>query len=257
MGVRERESKSEREGELLQFMAFGTISLSEEASLQVRQQFDLFHGKSLICRLVGSSPPRQKLRDWIRTALVGEEQLRKLIFVGRGIFILVFASEVAAQSLLSRCPLSIRFWILFAIPWYPDFEVATFDDLHQVPRFPTKIFFPDLPVQFRVPTVLQQFGSLYGTPFLDSIDVESITPSLKVASTPSQGFPDFLHFEWEGVIQMQSLRVTGRPDQCHYCHAFGHLVRDCPKGNQRRQRQRQQAFQRPKEKNTPFEPQHR
>ena len=39
--------------------------------------------------------------------------------------------------------------------------------------------------------MLQQFSSLYGTPFLDSIDVEFITPSIKVASTPSRGFPDF------------------------------------------------------------------
>ena len=112
----------------------GIISLSEEASSQVRNQFDLFQGKALICRLVGPSPPRQKLKDWIRTALIGEEQLRKLIFVGRGIFLLVFASEAAVQSLLSRCPLSIRFWLLFTAPWYLEFDVATFDELHQVPR---------------------------------------------------------------------------------------------------------------------------
>lgn len=62
-----------------------------------------------------------------------------------------------------------------------------------------------------MPAVLSQFGSLYGTPLPDSIDVESVTPSIKVASSPSQGFPDFLHFEWEGVVRKQMLRVTGRP----------------------------------------------
>ena len=125
------------------------LIFNENAIAQISEQAILLHGKALICRLVGPSPPpRQKLKDWIRTALIGEEQLRKLIFVGRGIFLLVFASEAAAQSLLSRCPLSISFRILFAFPWYPDFEVATFDELHQVPRFPTNIFFPDFPVQF-------------------------------------------------------------------------------------------------------------
>ena len=170
---------------MVESMASAPLVFSKAADAQIRQQFELLDKKALICRLVGASPPRQKLKDWIRTALSGEEALRKLIFVGRGIFILVFALEAVAQSLFSRCPLSIRCWILFAVPWYPDFEVSTFDELHQVPRFPTKIFFPDLSVQFRVPAVLSQFGSLFGTPFPDSIDVESVTPSIKVASTPS------------------------------------------------------------------------
>ena len=76
-------------GYCFEIMASASLVFSEAADAQIRQQFELLDKKALICRLVGASPPRQKLKDWIRTALSGEEALRKLIFVGRGIFILL------------------------------------------------------------------------------------------------------------------------------------------------------------------------
>ena len=160
---------------------------------------------------------------------------------------MIFLSEEGARSLAARCPLSIQHRILFAIPWYADFEVSSFDDLHQIPRFPVKLSFPELPAQFRVASVLQSFDSIFGFPFPSSVDVGSSIPSIRVATPPAQVFPASISFEWEGVIRDQRMVVSGRQNQCFSCLALGHLARDCPKASSRRasyrssQRQQQQG----------------
>ncbi|MCO5569593.1 hypothetical protein L7F22_023309 [Adiantum nelumboides] len=55
--------------------------------------------------------------------------------------------------------------------------------MHQIPMFPVKLYFPDLQARFRVPSVLLQLGSIFGTPFSESIDVDSSTPSVKLSAT--------------------------------------------------------------------------
>lgn len=181
------------------------------------------------------------------------DRLQSIIPLGRGLFIMIFLSAEGAHSLAARCPLPIQHRILFGIPWYPDFEVSTFDDdRHQIPRFPVKLSFPELPAQFRVASVLRSFGSIFGFPFPISVDVGSSVPSIRVATPPAQVFPASISYEWEGAIRDQRLVVTGRQNQCFSCLALDHLARDFPKASSRRASRR--SFQRQQQSQQHFEP---
>ncbi len=54
-----------------------------------------------------------------------------------------------------------------------------------------------MPHQLRVPIFLEEMGSIFifGIPFIDSIDVEFVIPSLKVKAIPSQEFLETLFYE--------------------------------------------------------------
>lgn len=114
---------------------------------------------------------------------------------GRVLLLLIFADGTSTHSLVTRSPISIfsQGSLLFIVPWF--LQVATFDDRHEILRFPLKILFPDLPSQFRVAIFFQELGFVFGISFRNSIDVESVIPSLAVAATPSQEFTDGLFFE--------------------------------------------------------------
>ena len=137
--------------------------------------------------------------------------------LGKGLFIMILALVEGAHSLVARCPLPIQNWILFGIPCYLDFDISTFNDRHQISRFLVKLSFPELLAQFRVASILQSFGSIFGILFLSSIDVGSSVPSIRVATPSAQVFPAAISYEWEGVIRGQRLVVTGRYNQCFSC----------------------------------------
>ena len=118
----------------------------------------------------------------MQSSLNPAQRLQSLLPLGRGLFIMIFASIEGAHSLAARCPLPIQNRILFGIPWYPDFEISSFDERHQIPRFPVKLSFPELPAHSRVTSVLQSFGSIFGILFSSSIDVGSFVPSIRVAT---------------------------------------------------------------------------
>ena len=115
-----------------------------------------------------------------------------------------------------------------------------------------KLSFPELLAQFRVASVLQSFGSIFGIPFPNSADLGSSVPSIRVATPPAQVFPASISYEWEGVIRDQRLVVTGRQNQCFSCLALGHLARDCPKASSRRASRR--SFQREQQSQQHSEP---
>ena len=160
--------------------------------------------------------------------------LQSIIPLGKGLFIMVFSFEAGAHSLAARCPLPIQNQIFFATPLYPDFEISTFDDKHQIPRFLVKLSFSELPAQFRVDSVLLSFGSIFGIPFSSSAYVGSFVPFIRVATPLAQVFSTTISYEGEGVIRGQRLVVTGRYNECFSCRALGHLARDCPKAILRR-----------------------
>lgn len=82
---------------------------------------------------------------------------------------ILLSFEDKALSLLERSSLPFQNKLFFFVKWYQGFDMATFEDRCKVSRFPVKLSFPGLPLEFRVPQVLQQFGSICGTPFQDSI----------------------------------------------------------------------------------------
>ena len=58
-----------------------------------------------------------------------------------------------------------------------------------------KYSFPRLALEFRVSGVLEQFGSIFGTPFRNSVALLSHVLSIKVAVTSSMVFPDSIFFD--------------------------------------------------------------
>ena len=149
--------------------------------------------------------------------------------LGRGLFLVVPSSPLDYLALLERSPLSLGDRLIFLSAWKEDFDPATFDEVSQTPRFPVQISFPGLLPHFRCKGVLQQFGGIFGTPFLSSLSIDSPVPYLKVAAPPNQVFPQEINFEWGDKVYLQKIVVTGRPNQCLQCNVMGHVVKNCPK----------------------------
>lgn len=200
----------------------------------VFERISTFSQRALIGRLIICSPIKGVFRDWLLASLAIEHgPIEDVLLLGKGTFMILLSSEEKALSLLERSPLPFQNKLFFFVKWNQGFDMATFEDRCKVPRFPVKLSFPGLPPKFRVPQVLQQFGSICGTPFQDSIQLQSSIPSIKVAALPSMVFPELIRYEWEEVLFSQRVIVTGRPNQCLRCSVLGHLVKDCPKAQNR------------------------
>lgn len=218
------------------------VAFDESTRRDIDDHVAILSSRGVIGRLVGHSARKCSIRDWVQSALSPSERLQSVIPLGRGLFIMIFLSVEGAHSLVVRCPLPIQHRILFGIPWYPEFDVSSSDDRFQIPRFSVKLSFPELPAQFRVASMLQSFGFIFGFSFSSSVEVGSSVPSIRVAIPPAQVFPASISYEWEGVIRDQRLVVTGRQNECFSCLALGYLARDCPKASSRHASRR--SFQR-------------
>ena len=185
--------------------------------------------ESSIGRLVGYCRIRGSFRDWVVASLrIQEGCIEDILLLGRSTFMLLLSSEECASALLEQSPFPCSEHLVFLVRWYEDFDLSSFEDRCQVPRFQVKLSFPGLPPEFRVPQVLSQFGALFGTPFQRSIQTRSPIPFLMVAAHHSMDFSETIRYEWADTVHTQSLVVTGRPNQCLSCHKMGHLVKDCP-----------------------------
>ena len=206
------------------------LSFTSEAKQAILENISKFASRALIGRFVGYRRIRGSFRDWIIASirLRGGGRIEDILLLGRSTFMLLLSSEECASALLEQSPLPCSEHLVFLVQWYSDFDLSSFEDRCQVPRFPVKLSFPGLPPEFRVPQVLSQFGALFGTPFQGSIQLRSSVPSLMVATHHSMDFPDSIRYEWADTVRSQVLTVTGRPNQCLNCHLMGHLVKDCP-----------------------------
>lgn len=105
------------------------------------------------------------ISDWILAGIkVPDGKVEDVLLLGKGTFMLLLSSEECTSSLLASSPLSLHDKLIFLVKWYPDFDMAAFEDRCQVPRFPVKLSFPGLPSEFRAPQITQ-LGSIFGTPF--------------------------------------------------------------------------------------------
>ena len=205
------------------------ISFSSEAKTAIHEHICTFSSRALIGRLVGYRRFKGSFRDWVAASLrIREGRIDDILLLDRSTFMLLLSSEECASALLEQSPLPCSEHLVFLVRWYEDFDLSSFEDRCQVPRFPVKLSFPGLPPEFRVPQVLSQFGALFGTPFQRSIQTRSSIPSLMVAAHHSLDFPETIRYEWADTVRTQSMVVTGRPNQCLSCHKMGHLVKDCP-----------------------------
>lgn len=203
------------------------ISFSNVTKQVIFDKISKYSSRAIIDRIVGYRRVIGAFKD--RSLSLREGRIEDILLLGKGTFMVLLSSQESVAPLIDRSPLSFGDKLIFFSQWYQGFDMSTFEDRCGMPRFPVRLSFPDLAPEFRVPEVLSQFGSIFGPPFQDSIQLSTSVPYLMVAVSPSVEFSDSINFEWEGSIITQRLVVTGRPNQCLRCHTLGHLVKDCPK----------------------------
>ncbi|MCO5581830.1 hypothetical protein L7F22_035719 [Adiantum nelumboides] len=85
-------------------------------------------------------------------------------------------------------------------PSYIEAQKQRMQQTSRIPKFPVKLSFPDLQVRFRVTSVFLRFGSVFGTPFSESIDVDSSTPSVKQAKEVEGGRKNISFLTYDGTF---------------------------------------------------------
>ena len=189
-------------------------------------------GRTLVGRMVGHSPSRSSIRDWLQSALrVPDGRVAEIELAGRGIFRVVLSDETTAQALLLRSPILADSRAIHLREWYPEFTAEDFESRFDIPRFPVTVAFPGIPLQFRhlISSVVGRMGTVVPGSLVTGVG----TPRVQVWAPASTVFPDVVEFLWRESSFRQRVSVTGRPDQCLRCQEFGHLVRDCPRPTRR------------------------
>lgn len=82
--------------------------------------------------------------------------------VGLGIH--YFSEEAPCCYSLLRRVLLNSVQLIFLVCWYEDFNLSTFLDRCEVLRFPIKLSFLGLLIEFKMSHVLSLFGAIFGTP---------------------------------------------------------------------------------------------
>ncbi|MCO5577591.1 hypothetical protein L7F22_031422 [Adiantum nelumboides] len=188
-----------------------------------------FSGRTLVGRLVGTTPSRPTVREWIESALGGSPaRILELSMMTTSLFLLQLSDFFSTDALLARSPISSGSRLLVFQRWTPQFDQDEFDRQQQIPRFPVTLSFPSLPIFMRrcIPRMAARWGIVIPGSFVSEIG----TPRIQVYAPDDTQFPDLVHIrDRVGQIRAQRMVVTGRPYQCLRCHAFGHHARACPR----------------------------
>ncbi|MCO5592047.1 hypothetical protein L7F22_046041 [Adiantum nelumboides] len=84
-----------------------TYDLMEEDEAKMQTAIQHFSGRTLVDRLMGTSPSCSTVREWIQSALRGSTgRILELTMLGRGIFLLQLTDTVSIGALLARSPIS-------------------------------------------------------------------------------------------------------------------------------------------------------
>ncbi|MCO5566381.1 hypothetical protein L7F22_020058 [Adiantum nelumboides] len=127
-----------------------TYELTEEDETEMRTAIEHFSGHTLVGRLVGTTPLRPTVREWIESALGGSiVRIPELSMMGAGLFLLQLSDSVSIDALLARSPISSVSRLLVFQRWTPQFDQDEFDCQQQIPRFPVTLSFPSLPIFMR------------------------------------------------------------------------------------------------------------
>ncbi|MCO5558813.1 hypothetical protein L7F22_012400 [Adiantum nelumboides] len=223
-----------------------TYELTPEDETEMQTAIEHFSGRTLVGRLVGNTPSRPTVREWIESALGGSPaRILELFMMMAGLFLLQLSDSVSTDALLARSPISSGSRLLVFQRWTPRFDQDEFDRKQQIPRLSVTLSFPSLPIFMR--RCIPRMAARWGIVIPGSLVSEIGTPRIQVYALGDTQFPDLVHIrDRAGQIRAQRMVVTGRPDQCLRCHAFGHHARACPRQPQaRRQAQAQAQAQAP------------
>ncbi|MCO5569110.1 hypothetical protein L7F22_022817 [Adiantum nelumboides] len=127
-----------------------TYKLTPEDEMEIQTAIEHFSGRTLVGRLVGSTPSRPTVREWIESALGGSTaRILELSMMTAGLFLLQLSDSVSTDALLARSPISSGSRLLVFQRWTPQFDQDEFDRQQQIPRFHVTLSFPSLPIFMR------------------------------------------------------------------------------------------------------------
>ncbi|MCO5592891.1 hypothetical protein L7F22_046895 [Adiantum nelumboides] len=138
-----------------------TYELTPEDEMEMQTAIEHFSGRTLVGRLVGTSPSRPTVREWIESALGGSTaRILELSMMTAGLFLLQLSDSVSTDALLTRSPISSGSRLLVFQRWTPQFDQDEFDRQQQIPRFPVTLSFPSLPIFMRgcIPRMAARWG---------------------------------------------------------------------------------------------------
>ncbi|MCO5574546.1 hypothetical protein L7F22_028333 [Adiantum nelumboides] len=95
-----------------------------------------FSGRTLVGRLVGTTPSRPTVREWIESALGGSPARILELSMTAGLFLLQLSDSVSTDALLARSPIFSGSRLLVFQRWTPQFDQDELDRQQQIPRFP-------------------------------------------------------------------------------------------------------------------------
>ncbi|MCO5584588.1 hypothetical protein L7F22_038519 [Adiantum nelumboides] len=90
-----------------------TYDLMEEDEAEIQTAIQHFSGRTLVGRLVETSPSRPTVREWIQSALGGSNgRILELTMMGRGIYLLQLSDTDSTDALSARLQISLFFSFL-------------------------------------------------------------------------------------------------------------------------------------------------
>ncbi|MCO5612080.1 hypothetical protein L7F22_066342 [Adiantum nelumboides] len=127
-----------------------TYELTPEDETEMQTAIEHFSGRTVVGWLVGPTPSRPTVREWIESALGGSTaRILELSMMTASLFLLQLSDSVSIDALLARSPISSGSRLLVFQRWYPQFDQDEFDRQQQIPRFPVTLSFPSLPIFMR------------------------------------------------------------------------------------------------------------
>ena len=214
--------------------AYRVVLTKQQSSLMKQAANDFAH-TSVYGRVIGHSPSKADIRDWLQSTLYLEDNhIEEVALMGRGIFWLKLSSARAASDMVRRSPTSVGDKIILMVPSYRGFSTADFDACFRIPRHPVTLVFPGLAIELR--PIIKDLGAHFGwvmqDTFVDTVAATGV-PKVHVAVLNPSSLPAKLKIVTDASTITQSLVVIGQPSQClqehcsHVCSPIW-LGRACP-----------------------------
>ncbi|MCO5589302.1 hypothetical protein L7F22_043268 [Adiantum nelumboides] len=163
-----------------------TYELTPEDETEMQTAIEYFSGRTLVGRLVGTTPSRPTVREWIESALGGSTvRILELSMMTAGLFLLQLSDSVSTDALLARSPISSGSRLLVFQRWTPQFDQDEFDRQQQIPRFPVTLSLPSLPIFMR--RCIPRMAARWGIVIPGSLVSEIGTPRIQIWNSMRKG----------------------------------------------------------------------
>lgn len=149
---------------------------------------------ALYGRVMGLSPSRVEIRDWLQASLCLEDShITEVALMGKGIFMLKLSTMECASNLKAHSPITVDGKILSFVAWYRGFRSSDFDTQLHIPRFLVTPLFLGSAMELR--PCIPHFGANFGWAIQDTFGdaVASVgAPRIRVALHDPSLIPQIL-----------------------------------------------------------------